>query len=185
VYGVGSANRFADVVRDQAKAYKAMPATYKAINAKLPLGSKRKPTIEEWQAIADLSMPPSAGIDRIEIIAPLEDDEAMGLAPVLDDADPSMELQNFLTENEVDPGLAAAVAEIYAAGEKLTKGRLGRIPALAHKPQQVVELLAVVKKWTPPANVIPKGDSTAAPDLNLLKVTAPTAAATIDADLAE
>jgi hypothetical protein len=179
VFGIGSANRFADVVRDQAKAYRALALTYQQLNTKLPNGKKRKPTLEEWQAIADLSLPPSAGVDRIEVIEPL-DDEVEGLAPVVDDVDPSMDLQNFLTEREVAPEIAAAIAQAYAKDKKVTKGALNRIPALLHKPQLVAELMTLVRQWK-----APEAPAAVEKEPELLGVvTAPTAAA-IEADLAE
>lgn len=150
VYGVGATNRFVEAVKAQAKAYKALVAKYKDLNAKrektlMPL----TPTLEEWQTIAALAEPPATSVDSLEALEALEavpDSKVEGFTPVSDEKDPAAELLGHLMEAGLAPEVAEAVAGLHAAG-KVSVDSLRGVPALIGKKDAIRDALTLYQKW--------------------------------------
>ena len=147
VYGVGSLNRFAEVVASQAKAYKKVVAELKVLNAERKnkcLGPESL-RLEDWTKIASIGDPVQQGVDHLEIVT-MEDTEVDGLSPVVDDIDPSIGLQLELTEMGVSPDVAMAIADLHVKG-RVAVETLKQVPTLVGKKEEIRGAMVAYQKW--------------------------------------
>jgi hypothetical protein len=140
VFGTGINNRFVKVVAAQSLAWKALD---KKMKAETPV--RYAPTADELLAIADLANPVLEGEPDIVRILPNEDTGA-GPAVIDMSEDPTVLLQNYLVDKNIDPTIAMDVARLHGEG-RVARKEIEQIPSLHGKQTEISELFRLYEAW--------------------------------------